>query len=249
MRILKEYKWVIVGAVFTLSITALAVLLYKAYETHKQDTATILALNATVKIVRNENQSQTATIAAFKADKVKDITKLQSKDSTIQWLQSVLNKNQKQIDAGGSAVVFSTSSKVDVVSPTEIQWGPEEDSTNYISLSEWPTYFSEVHLGKWLNGSILATKDTTFAWLKTYNEYEVVVGEEGNIFKGYTPYAQITTLSPYDSIRTMRGYIKSYPKPKRFSIGIQAGYGYNLINLSRTFYVGVGVGFNLINIK
>ena len=51
--------------------------------------------------------------------------------------------------------------------------------------------------------------------------------------------------NPYSSTEELKAYKLKMPKPKRFGLGIQGGYGIGGYGL--TPYIGIGLSYNIIN--
>jgi len=84
--------------------------------------------------------------------------------------------------------------------------------------------------------------------LKVKNRYDIVIGfEKTKMFKPKKPYVIVTNHNPYSMTKDLRTYqVKGY-EPKRFGIGLNAGYGIGL-DLKPQPYIGVGLNFNIIEL-
>lgn len=251
IRFIQNYYWYIIGIVFFIAIVVFGGCFFLRLRNSIMDKDnTIAALQDTVTIIKNNNGSQTATIAAFRTSRVKDIIRLKTKDSTIIRLQNVLSKYSTELNRGGSAAVFTTATNATVSSASVIRKidtfyvkSRGKDSTVYL----FPQYSSSFHLGKWIVGTTLATKDTTFVSVRTYNEYQAVIGERGGFLRKKEPFVDITTMSPYDSIHTVRAFITSAPAYKKWGISIFGGYGVTIQKSPiMAPLIGVGISYSFI---
>ena len=88
--------------------------------------------------------------------------------------------------------------------------------------------------------------DTLWAELpreqKTYKEDSVYVCA----ISGYQPQLDTLVVFPKTTTITVNNTVTQYKDP-RFSLGVQAGYGVSKAGLSP--YIGVGISYNIINIK
>lgn len=212
----------------------------------KEKSGLISSLQDTLKVVRNRDSSLTATISTLETDNVKQFLNLQVKDSSILALQNLVKDYKSKLrEAGSSATKLTTDTKVDTKSPTQVN--PRDtvkgDSLVYI----YPSYKSEFNLNNWVEGTVFATRDTTTLRLIVRNDYDVIIGSEGGLFKKRKTFVEVTSHNPYSEIKTLRTYRVSQPPPKRWGIGIQAGYGLTLSDKPiLTPYIGIGVSHNLI---
>jgi hypothetical protein len=75
---------------------------------------------------------------------------------------------------------------------------------------------------------------------------DVITGIEKKTKK---PFINITTISPYIDVVSIRSYSTDISKPKRIGIGVNVGYGISLKKEpTMSPYVGVGVSYNLIRL-
>jgi hypothetical protein len=56
----------------------------------------------------------------------------------------------------------------------------------------------------------------------------------------------VTTDNPIVNFTEIRSLKFDLPRPKKFGIGIQAGYGFNLKGGSLTPYIGLGASWNIL---
>lgn len=108
---------------------------------------------------------------------------------------------------------------------------------------ESPYYFSEVTINAQFPDS--STND-----IQSVDTLNVLWKEvkEGNIFnRRHYLQLDIKNANPNNLIEGIEAYRKALPKPKRFGIGVQGGYGFSSGFVPKP-YVGVGVSYNLIRL-
>lgn len=242
----KNFKFKLaLGIVLVLLLGALIIFVQDTRKENKELTNNMEALSDTLKVVRNKDSSQTATITAFETKSKEDFLKIKSKDEDIVKLQELVKDYKSKLKAGSSATRFTTETNIDEKFPTVIvRIDTVFNDTDYLT---YPEYKSYINLGGWITGSSLANQDSTYLSLLIKNDYSLVVGEEGGLFKKRKPFAEVTSLNPYSEIKTLRTYKVSVPKPKRIGIGLHVGYGLTLNqNPTLSPLIGVGINYNLI---
>ena len=70
-------------------------------------------------------------------------------------------------------------------------------------------------------------------------DYTVVIDKNNEI--------RVMSDNPYVKYREMSGFTIAKPKKKKFGIGIQAGYGYNIRNNNLSPYIGIGIHYNIFS--
>ena len=103
----------------------------------------------------------------------------------------------------------------------------------------------------WIDATYGFNKGFSYLDLKVKNEYELTIGYEGgNLFKRGIPYAIVKNRNPYTVTTDLRVYQVSVPKPKRYGISLQTGFGglYNINTKTLGYgpYVGLGVNYNIL---
>ena len=238
--------WLVIigfGFLFCLS----GVLLWKNHiqeQTIKNYSNNIHALEDTVRIKVHTDSSKTYQLQALMGNVSKTFSylddKLYTKDSVIIGLQKVIKNYKGKLQ---SATVFSSNTDVNTIQTTVTVNGLSSIDTNgwYKKIS----FSSDINLGKWINGNIIAKWDTTILNLKVHNEYSVVVGFEKGV-----PYGDITTKSPYDSLNKIRTFDVTIPIPKKYSIGITGGYGIMIgpRGVSNGIVVSIGIQRTIIKL-
>lgn len=215
----------------------------------------IVALHDTLKISTNEKGEQVAKIQQIQTSRVKDFTTIKNLTGENKKLQDLVKENKNRLGDNGSVTTFSSNTKVDVVVPTTIKPQPLSPigsgmisvlpKNNRDTLYLYPEYTAKVELGKWVKADITANKDSTRMKLGVYNEYKLVIGEEGKLFGKKTPFGEVTNLNPYSTTATLKTYqVTNTIKQKRLSLGVQTGYA----PLTKQTYVGVGLSYSLIRL-
>lgn len=213
--------------------------LHKKSREVDQLTNIVSALNDTLKIKTLKDSSQQATIQSLTTSKTQDFLALRTKDSTINSLQDVVKKHEKQLKGGGSAIVVKGETNISGKGTTTIEWTKYDTINNPV----FPVYKANI-VNKWYSIKTRADKDTTTVDLKIINAYDVVVGRE----KGKW-FAMVTNANPYSSTQSMRAYNVEVPKTrqKRISIAVLGGYGINLQGEVHTNpFIGVGVAYTIL---
>ena len=75
----------------------------------------------------------------------------------------------------------------------------------------------------------------------------ILVGEFCvTIYTGYRP--QLDSIQIYQTTEYITKEIKTVTKPKRWGIGLQAGYGVSFSNMQikATPYIGIGISYNIL---
>lgn len=201
----------------------------------------ISALNDTLKVTKLKDSSQQATIQSLTTSKTKDFLALKTKDSTINSLQNVVRKYEKQLQGGGAAVVVKGETNVTATGTTEVTWTQYDTIYNPV----FPIYKSTIK-NKWYTIKTVADKDTTRVDLKIINAYDVILGKENGKW-----FALVTNHNPYSSTQSMRAYNVEVPKTrtKRVSLAIFGGYGLNVQgSVVAAPVIGIGVGYTILPI-
>lgn len=98
------------------------------------------------------------------------------------------------------------------------------------------------------NVFISFTKSPSRLTLETFDTLRVTekIVKEGNIFNRQK-YLQIDAANsnPYNRISGLSFYRKPLPKPKKFGIGFQAGYGFSN-GTTPSAYIGIGIQYSII---
>lgn len=220
------------SVLFLTTTVLLGVLYGKSIHKNINAEANIAALTDTLEVYKTKDGRQVAVITSFEEDKLSDLLKIQSRDSSITRLQGVIKQNKN----ASTAVVISNDTKVEASTPTTITNRDTVD--NYI----YPTYRSEIKLGRWVNGYSLASRDSTHYDLTVHNDYDVVLKRESGRLNAY-----VINHNPYTNTTMQRAASTSTPRDKRFGIGPLTGIGFNQQGKA-TWIIGVGGSFHIIKL-
>lgn len=151
---------------------------------------------------------------------------IKTQDSTIKRLQSVVKEHRKVLKETNTVTVFDTKVEFDTIVKTVVK-----DSIIEVKyVDDWIDLSTEI-------------SDSAKIDLVVTNKYDVVIGDEGGLFKS-KPFVQITNLNPYSKVTDMKTY-RVKVKQKRFGIGIQLGFGVGS-DMKFSPYLGIGVNYNII---
>lgn len=168
---------------------------------------------------------------------------LQSRDTAIIVLQDAITYYRKKLAKVGSSVtVFEVETKVDTQLIVEI------DSVEVIKDSIRVDTVERKQLSfydKYVALEVMMIEDSAKLFLQVRDNFVVAIGEEG--FWKKKRFVEVTNNNPYSSLNYLKTYSVKQPKRKWFSVGVQAGYGLDLIDLQPRPYIGIGIQFNLIN--
>lgn len=100
--------------------------------------------------------------------------------------------------------------------------------------------------------AVIASKDKVISGLKGESKIkDKVISEKDQQLESFGNEVQQhkLTISELDKeFQMMNGQLAKAKKPKRFGLGIQAGYGTTVTNIKPAPYVGVGISYNLIRL-
>lgn len=189
----------------------------KELEYKLQETSNLLASSQdTLKYYKSEDGLNKARISTLETSKLETILQLQAKDKDIQWLQSVISQNKKDLKKPGDGViVIQGETKFDttyVPVPVEGEWGKKVITRGFNN--------------EWINYSTTIRVDSTTTSIGVNNKYSLVLGtdKEGKRF------ADITNYNPYSTTNVLRTYQITdnvHKRPKKWGIGFSAGYAFN----------------------
>lgn len=201
----------------------------------KENNNTIDNLTAGIFTYHLKDGRQAAKIAAFEAANLKSLLALESKDSTIQELQKETKRYKKQIKNGGGVVVIEGNTNMGGTVITNPIFNVDGSKPVYRFTS----------VNEWVSLSGISKSDSTSFNLSVRNKYTVALGyEKKNLFSKAKPFAEVTNANPYTETETIRAFITSSTRVKRWGIGLQGGYGMGKEGFGG--YVGVGISYNFI---
>ena len=239
MKKISLTTWIIL-ALIAITIVLFIVNMYQAAKLGTQENF-IGAMNDTLKVVRDKDSGQIATIQAFQIYKADDLLKLQSKDSSIINLQKALSENKSMVKNGGTVTVIKTEGQFN-------QTVPSQHDTVYVPQTNTfeKVYTGNFNLNEWAKGTIIARPDSVSINMTIKDAYDVIVGYDKNV-----PTVKVKNYNPYITITELRSVNIMTPKPKKLGLGFTVGYGATINSgIVKTGISGsVGITYNLIPIR
>lgn len=224
------YK-IIGRAIGVITILVLASLLFYKNNQYAELQQNLSAANAELEISRNEKGQLVAKIESFQTQRAEDFLAFATRDSLTMELQKEVKEMKKYLRKQGSVTIFSTEGNAQVTTETEVV----KDSVGS------PVYKSKFDLDGWVFGRSVATKDSTFYDIGYKDEYSLTIGIEPTGFLGLgkgTPFGQITSHNPYNTIKTMKVYQVGMPPRKNLSIGPSLNVG---VDFTGKIYTTIGI--------
>jgi len=170
---------------------------------------------------------------------------IQSQDSLIKELVSLIKTYEKELKRGGSVtnVINNTYIKDTLISVVYDIDTTIIDSIVYLE----PSYRTSV-IDKWYKLNMRNTNSTTYIdSLIIFNKYNIIQGVEkyGFLKLQKRNFVEFQSLNPYSKTTDIKTYIVNNKKPKIYlGVGVFGGYNYsskNEPNINFTY----GIGFNL----
>ena len=220
-------------------ILILAFLIFKTSFKNKEYVSTIENLKGELKITKDSEGRQSARIDFVEAQNVNQLLKIRTSDFEVKELQSLVEKYKSELKKKGSATIIKGETVINTITKEVIVKGD----------SIYPTYIGTVNLQEWVVAKIEASKDSIGLDLKVKNDYLVVIGREKSGFLGLgkgTPFVEVTNNNPYTETKSIITYSVTDEKPRKFGVGIIAGYGVTAVNIVPQPMLGVGLSYNLI---
>lgn len=231
-----------IDLIFVLIMAIMAILLLRSCDQQKSAKSLYEATQDTLSVRTNELGQQIASINALRASSAKDLLTLKTKDSTIIRLQGVVKDYKGRIS---SATVISTESSDVGTTATIVSFPDSAESETQTPL--YPTYES-VWDEQWSMGYIIANKDSISRKIRVKNEFDITVGwANKGLFKKKEFEVSVLNKNPNTVTTELQTFKVEVPK-KRFSLGVQAGYGVLIdkSGLSTGVYLGGGVSWTIL---
>jgi len=200
------------------------------------------ATQDSLRISVNKNGEQKASIKILATTNKKQFLQLETNDTTIQKLQKVVKDFKGKIH---SATVLGTSTAD--VGITRTITLPGDTVFRGDTIIIYDTYTSDWN-EQWSIGSIRATRDSIFRDIKIKNDFEITTGlASQGFFKKRKLEVKIKNKNPNTVTKELRTFEIDVPN-KRFTVGVQAGYGITMngVSVGAGPYVGIGVGFTIL---
>lgn len=234
----------IIIVILILLMGLLTYALFSSYETKRELDNLLEASSADLKVWRDKDGKSTAKIEQLTTQNTSTFLKLNSKDSTINRLQSVVEEYKNKLKGSGSATVVDTGTNIDNKGQTTVNARDTVYLDNKIYI--YPEYINDFNLDNWVTGSIKANRDTTEININIKDSYKVVLGSErSSLFGKRKPFALVTSENPYTEIKDLKSYQVSLPRPKRWSVGPSVTFGYDG-KLDPHFIVGLSIQYSIL---
>lgn len=240
-------KSINLNPVLLVGFIILAVLLYlqkcsNANRADKENLQLVAALQDTLRHYKNKDSINVATISVIQTQSARDFYKLDLKDKQLKELQAVVEEYKKTLKAGSSVtnalietVAILKAKKPEIIfQKGDTVW---KDNIAYV----YPTYKDTIN-NQWIKLKAKMGKDSSSFDLKVENKFSAIIG-----YKNRKPFVDLLTDNPYTTVKQLRVYQVSIPRPKRFGIGFSTGVTLDN-NLKLAPYVGVGVNYNLLRL-
>jgi hypothetical protein len=198
-----------------------------------------ISLKQELKTWKDEDGKNRAKIQTLVADNVAAFTMLETSDSIVTHLQSVVKKFKSQLKNQGSVTVIKTKGKAENTFSTTLV---VKDTTECN-----PVFRTFYNFDNWVYGEIVASKDSTGISVTYKEELDVVIGEEKTGFLGLGKskrFVDVTLHNPYSEVEKLRVFEKMPPRSKKFTVGPGVYYGFNS-NLNSGLYLGVGIQYSM----
>lgn len=186
------------------------------------------ALTEELKQVENKLGETSYKVTTLQSENVDFLNKLETKDSTILRLKTLVKEYENDIDDGGSITVIR-----DTIFLSKTVAVTDSNTFNYND--------------RWINLNGVVTDSLKFN-LGVKNDYSVVIGYESNgLWKTKTPYTLVTNKNPYSEVKAVKSFNVVVPQ-RKWSIGVNGGFGiiYNQGALVPGFGVMFGVNYRLL---
>ena len=197
----------------------------------------------------NKYNESSAKIDVLESDNTEAFLNLATAQGTIVKLQKLVEKNKKALSQQGSAIVVSTEGTLKGTVETKVSVDTLSHKEEKSVVYEANFKFQNADKTKtWAWGSITAKKDSTSVDLHYKEDLEIVIGKEKTGFLGFGKgkmYGNVTSLSPYSSIKEFRVYSKIPPPSSKVVIGPTLSYGLGS-NFLFSFYAGIGATYKII---
>lgn len=195
----------------------------------------------TLKLERNKYGQQEGEIEMLVASNEKYLLDMESRDSTIIKLQSVVKDYKGKLSSASVIGVSTTSggTTTTIITRVDTVRSPLGEVTVY------PTYQTSWDT-RWSKGFIIATKDTIQRQDSIRNEFEITQGfkKRNGLFKPRVPVVNIKNLNPNTVTNELRSFTLK-EEQKRFSIGVGIMHGYDISTFRRTTVIGINGSFTI----
>lgn len=259
------YK-VLVGALVVFIIIMSIRTCTKNASTEKQHADFINSMSDSLKLYKNKDSDNVATISILKSFSASDFSEINFKDSQINELQKIVNYYKDKLKVVGSSVTIAqteTKFRNKIKTPFPLTYDSigviyhAHDSTylsygnnsivisgvpakRYVLIREGDNLYHIKYKNEWINYDMGIGVDSTSFDLKVTNKYATILKYD----KG-KPYVDVINYNPYSETTVLRSYLVSIPKSKNWGVGFSVGVGIST-NLTPKPYIGIGVNYNIL---
>lgn len=221
---MKNRTLIVIIAILLILVGIFFVLWKKERDNLRENIDLTEALQSENETWKDKNQQLHVKTQILVTQSANDFIKLQSKDSAIINLQSLVKEYKGKLKDGGTAGTIGVDTDVDDSSPTTVTSRDTVIINNKIYI--YPEYKSVFNLDDWVYGSVVSNKDTTTVKVKVKNDFDLIIGTESEGFlKGRKPFAELISKNPHSEVKKFRVYSVEVPRQKRWSIGPSISYG------------------------
>lgn len=204
-----------------------------------------------VKDNSNERRAMKDSIATVRVNSINDLTLkelkiLQTQDSLIRELVTIVEKYRKELKKGSSVTNFSTTTYITDSVKTIIERGKTFIKND--TVFNYPTYIANVS-NRWYKGRIVSSYNNSYLdSFEVYNDFQIIQGTEkyGFLNLKSRKFVQVNSLNPYSNV----GDIKTYITPKKskkvvLSVGIFGGVN---SSIEPDYGIGLFLGYKLFEL-
>lgn len=170
----------------------------------KEQNNLINSLYDTVQVWKDEDGKNRAKISVLKTSKTQDFLRINTQDSTIKELQSLVSKYKNKLNDGSSVTIIKGSTKFDTIYETK-------ETIKYLlgDISIVDTINND-----WITSVFGFKRDSTIFSLKVKNDLSLIIGEDSQgWFKPKIPFAEVINNNPYAETDVLRTYKVTDTRP------------------------------------
>jgi hypothetical protein len=192
---------------------------------------------------RNKEGLHESHIKLIEADNKNQLLNINTKDSTIKWLQKTVRSYKGNLN---TAIVSNTHTLSKEVLETIIL--NHTDTVTIENIKHVYPQYAVKWENEWERGIITASKDSVYRDITIKNKYEITLGKVKNgWFKKKYQEVKLLNLNPNTETKELRVFsVKT--EPKRLNLSLQAGIGLTS-GLKQATYIGIGIGYTILQIK
>ena len=227
-----------------LKVTSVIMIIYMilrgiVYYTEYQDEKTYNEVKEALDdIVRyqKKNGKEVATTSVARMDAI-GFLKMKGLEEDNKRLQELVSKYKKEVK---NASIVKTETKIVTTTKTEVI----RDTIN-----NNPVYVSNFDLNGWVDGKVVADKDSTKIEVGVKDELHLVVYDKNmGLFKDRKTMIDVYSLNPYSKVKQIKSFtVDDRQKKSKISIGPFVGFGVTGKGTLQPT-IGVGLQYNLIRL-